>query len=60
MEEHLKQTSIANPHVRLIYQMPEGETKEDPRIYHELLPSRKEIKPHPYGIEFRMLLKMLQ
>ena len=30
------------------------------RAYHELPPSPKEIKPHPYGIEFGMFLKMLQ
>src|SRR5580765_3784936 len=60
VEEYLDQTSIANPHVRLIYRGPEGETKEYPRAYHELPPSPKEIKPHPYGIEFGMLLKMLQ
>jgi len=60
VDEYLEQTSIANPHVRLIYRMPEGETKEYPRAYHELPPLPKEIKPHPYGIEFGMLLKMLQ
>ena len=60
VEEWLEQTSIANPHVRLIYHTPEGETKEYPRTYHELPPSPREIKPHPYGIEFGMLLKMLQ
>ena len=60
VDEYLDQTSIANPHVRFIYRTPEGETKEYPRAYHELPPSSKEIKPHPYGIEFGMLLKMLQ
>src|SRR5262245_46076824 len=60
VDEWLEQTSIANPHVRLIYHTPEGETKEYPRTYHELPPSPREIKPHPYGIEFGMLLKMLQ
>lgn len=60
VDEWLEQTSIANPHVRLTYQTPEGETKEYPRSYHELPPSPKEIKPHPYGIEFGALLKMLQ
>lgn len=60
MDEYLEQTSIANPHVRLIYRTPEGETKDYPRAYHELPPSPKEIKPHPYGIEFGMFLKMLQ
>ncbi|TKS60976.1 MAG: DNA topoisomerase VI subunit B [Nitrospira sp.] len=60
VDEWLEQTSIANPHVRLIYQTPEGETNEYPRTYHELPPAPREIKPHPYGIEFGMLLKMLQ
>lgn len=60
VDEWLEQTSIANPHVRLIYYPPEGDAKEYPRTYHELPPSPREIKPHPYGIEFGMLLKMLQ
>ena len=60
VDEWLEQTTIANPHVRLVYQTPEGETKEYARTYHELPPSPREIKPHPYGIEFGMLLKMLQ
>ena len=60
VDEWLEQTSIANPHVRLIYHTPEGEIKEYPRTYHELPPSPREIKPHPYGIEFGMLLKMVQ
>ncbi|MCS6289376.1 MAG: DNA topoisomerase VI subunit B [Nitrospira sp.] len=60
VDEWLEQTSIANPHVRLVYYTPEGETKEYPRTYHELPPSPKEIKPHPYGIELGALLKMLQ
>jgi DNA topoisomerase-6 subunit B len=60
VDEWLEQTSIANPHVNLIYHTPEGETKEYPRTYHELPPSPREIKPHPYGIEFGMFLKMLQ
>lgn len=60
VDEYLEQTSIANAHVKLIYRTPEGEIKEYARAYHELPPSPKEIKPHPYGIEFGMFLKMLQ
>ncbi len=59
VDEYLEQTSIANPHVKLVYLTPEAETKEFPRTYHELPPQPREIKPHPYGIEFGMLLKML-
>jgi DNA topoisomerase-6 subunit B len=60
VDEYIEQTIIANPHVKLTYFTPEGETKEHPRTYNELPPSPREIKPHPYGIELGMLLKMLQ
>src|SRR6266404_4598201 len=60
VDEYLEQTIIANPHVKLTYVTPEGETKEYPRTYEQLPPSPREIKPHPYGIELGMLLKMLQ
>jgi DNA topoisomerase-6 subunit B len=59
VDEYVEQTIIANPHVKLTYVTPEGETKEYPRTYEELPPSPREIKPHPYGIELGMLLKML-
>ena len=59
VDEYLEQVAIANPHVKLVYQTPEGETKEYPRTIQQLPPQPREIKPHPYGIEFGMLLKML-
>jgi DNA topoisomerase-6 subunit B len=59
VDEYLEQTAIANPHVKLVYHTPEGETKEYPRTIQELPPQPREIKPHPYGIEFGMMLKML-
>jgi DNA topoisomerase-6 subunit B len=60
VDEYLEQTIIANPHVKLTYLAPDGETKEYPRTYGELPPPPREIKPHPNGIELGMLLKMLQ
>ena len=60
IDEYVEQTIIANPHVKLTYAAPDGETKEHPRTYGELPPSPREIKPHPNGIELGMLLKMLQ
>src|SRR5881409_1458107 len=60
VDEYIEQTIIANPHVKLTYLTPEGETKEHPRTYQELPPAPREIKPHPNGIELGMLLKMLQ
>src|SRR5207302_2682558 len=45
--------------VRLVYHTPEGETRAYPRTIQELPPQPREIKPHPYGIELGMLLRML-
>jgi DNA topoisomerase VI subunit B len=59
VDEYLEQVAIANPHVKLVYRTPEGETREFPRTIDELPPQPKEIKPHPYGIEFGVLLRML-
>ncbi|MGH7846235.1 MAG: DNA topoisomerase VI subunit B [Candidatus Binatia bacterium] len=59
VDEYLEQVAIANPHVKLVYHTPEGETKEYPRTIQELPPQPREIKPHPYGIEFGVMLKML-
>jgi DNA topoisomerase-6 subunit B len=59
VDEYLEQTAIANPHVKLVYHAPEGETREYPRTIHELPPQPREIKPHPYGIELGALLRML-
>ncbi|HEX2226320.1 MAG TPA: DNA topoisomerase VI subunit B [Candidatus Binatia bacterium] len=59
VDEYLEQVGIANPHVKLVYHTPDGEIKEYPRTIQELPPQPREIKPHPYGIEFGMLLKML-
>src|SRR5881409_1653957 len=60
VDEYVEQTIIANPHVKLTYLTPEGETKEYRRTFEQLPASPREIKPHPYGIELGMLLKMLQ
>jgi DNA topoisomerase-6 subunit B len=59
VDEFLEQVAIANPHVKLVYHAPEGEAREYPRTIDELPPQPREIKPHPYGIEFGILLRML-
>ena len=60
VDEYIEETSIANPHVKLVYHTPEGETKEYPRTIQELPTQPREIKPHPYGIDFGIKLKMRQ
>ncbi len=59
VEEYLEQTAIANPHVRILFQPPNGDPIEYPRASEELPAPPKEIKPHPYGVELGMLIKML-
>ncbi|HVE42248.1 MAG TPA: DNA topoisomerase VI subunit B [Planctomycetota bacterium] len=60
VDEFLEQTSVANPHARIIYINPEGQKTIFERMVNELPVSPREIKPHPYGIELGVLLKMLQ
>jgi DNA topoisomerase-6 subunit B len=59
VEEYLEQTAIANPHVLLEFVTPDGEIKKYPRASKELPVQTKEIKPHPYGVELGVLIKML-
>ncbi len=59
VEEYLEQTAIANPHVALRFVTPEGELKDYPRASNELPVETREIKPHPYGVELGVLIKML-
>ncbi len=60
VDEFLEQVAIANPHATLKYVNPEGQRVEFPRLMTELPPAPREIKPHPYGIELGVLLKMMQ
>jgi DNA topoisomerase-6 subunit B len=60
VDEFLEQTSVANPHATIIYINPEGQKITFARMVNELPVSPREIKPHPYGIELGVLLKMLQ
>jgi len=59
VEEYLEQTVIANPHVSLVLVTPEGETREYQRATDQLPVETREIKPHPYGVELGVLIKML-
>jgi len=60
VDEYLRQTAIANPHATFHYTMPDGQTVDFLRSAGELPPQPKPIKPHPYGIELGILIKMLQ
>jgi DNA topoisomerase-6 subunit B len=60
VDEFLEQTSVANPHARIVYVNPEGQQTVFERMVAELPAAPREIKPHPYGIELGVLMKMLQ
>jgi DNA topoisomerase-6 subunit B len=59
VDEYLKETAIINPHVTITYVNPKAEQIIFPRATEELPKQPQEIKPHPYGVELGILLKML-
>jgi DNA topoisomerase-6 subunit B len=60
VDAYLEQTALANPHVRLLYAPPKGESVVYERAARELPVEPKEIQPHPHGVELGVLIKMLQ
>ncbi|MFC1697240.1 DNA topoisomerase VI subunit B [Nanoarchaeota archaeon] len=60
VDEFLKETAIANPHATIIYVNPKAEQIIFPRAVNELPKEPKEIKPHPYGVELGILIRMLK
>lgn len=60
VDEYLKETAIVNPHVTIIYTNPKAQQIIFPRASDKLPREPKEIKPHPYGVELGILIKMLK
>ncbi|MFO8015624.1 MAG: DNA topoisomerase VI subunit B [Candidatus Woesearchaeota archaeon] len=60
VDTYLKQTAIVNPHCTIIYTNPKAEQFIFSRATDKLPKETKEIKPHPYGVEVGMLMKMLK
>ncbi len=60
VDEYLQQTAIANPHVAIHYEDPDGNKTDYPAVADTLPAEPKEIKPHPYGVELGMLVGMLR
>jgi DNA topoisomerase-6 subunit B len=60
VDEYVELTAIANPHAHITYRPPiVGEMVDQPRASDDLPAETHEIKPHPYGIELGLLIKML-
>jgi DNA topoisomerase-6 subunit B len=60
VDAYIEQTALVNPHAHIVYTMPDGDTREFPRVTTELPPEPRQIRPHPHGIELGMLIRMLQ
>ncbi|MDP2750798.1 MAG: DNA topoisomerase VI subunit B [Nanoarchaeota archaeon] len=60
VDQYLKETAIVNPHVTVIYTTPKAEQFVFPRATDQLPKEPKEIKPHPYGIELGVMMKMVK
>src|SRR3989338_3458543 len=60
VEDYLKQTSISNPFAKIAYTAPDGTKTIFPRSLNELPKPSKIMKPHPHGMEFGILQRLLQ
>jgi DNA topoisomerase-6 subunit B len=58
--EYMKETAIVNPHASFVYIDPQGQKVEFARVTKELPKKPEAIKPHPYGVEFGILERMLK
>jgi DNA topoisomerase-6 subunit B len=59
VDDYLRQTAIANPHVGLTYRAPDGREDRYEATVRQLPTVPREVRPHPYGVELGVLLKML-
>jgi len=60
VDAYIEQTAVANPHASLRLVTPDGQENVYERSSRELPPEPKEMKPHPYGVELGMLLRIFQ
>lgn len=60
IDEYLAMTAVANPHLKLIYKLFDAEPIIFERQTNEPPIETKEVKPHPYGVEMGMLMKMVK
>ena len=60
VDEYVELTAIANPHAAFTFVDPAGDVFEYPRGSDGVPEPAVEIKPHPYGIELGVLIKMLK
>jgi len=59
VDGYIFQTALANPHATIIYYPPEGEFVKYERVSETMPIEAKPIKPHPYGVELGIFIKMI-
>jgi DNA topoisomerase-6 subunit B len=61
VDDYIRQTAIANPHCEIFYSSPDStDTLHLERGSDALPPEPREIKPHPYGVELGVLIRMMK
>ncbi len=60
VDEYLEQAAIANPHAQIHYIAPDGLQRLFSREINEVPRSPSAIKPHPYGVELGVMIRMLK
>ncbi len=59
VDSYVALTAMSNPHADIRYHPPRDQPIHYPRATSEMPIEPKEIRPHPYGVELGMLIKML-
>ena len=59
VDDFIEQTALANPHATIFYSVTGEPPRELSRVTDGLPKEPLEIKPHPYGVELGMLMRML-
>jgi DNA topoisomerase-6 subunit B len=61
VDDYIRQTAIANPHCEILFSVPgSDEPLHLQRASSVLPPEPKAIKPHPYGVELGVLIRMMK
>jgi DNA topoisomerase-6 subunit B len=58
VDDYVEQTALANPHVQIVYRSPKSDPFRYERVTDELPKESIEIRPHPYGVELGVLLRL--
>jgi DNA topoisomerase-6 subunit B len=60
VDQYLMHTAVANPHARIALRNPWGDEVVHERVSKVVPAPTKEIRPHPYGVELGVLIRMMK